>query len=226
MFSLCHCHLRPLLMPPIEPLHVELPPSSSYSPARVLSVLSAPHSSPPVLLFLNTPVICVLTSRRSTYLLTLSLLLSLPLGVDPTGEGILICQSNLVDQEYQAGQHNSSRLSKPQCRSQEAEGRTIVHGSRTNVEGEACDHVVHEDAEVVAEVGACDAESVHGGQDEDVAGDEQSNGQGFRHRAKKERVGRLASEGALIALILLANHHCVVSCRDRMSLWGVWCVLG
>jgi hypothetical protein len=39
-------------------------------------------------------------------------------------------------------------------------------------------------------------------------------------------VRRLASEGALIALVLSAHHSCDIFCQDRVSLWGVWCVLG
>lgn len=55
----------------------------------------------------------------------------------------------------------------------------MVHGVVGDIEWEVGDSVVHEDAEVIAQVGAGDTESPHGGQDEYVAPGEAGSAQGL-----------------------------------------------
>lgn len=75
----------------------------------------------------------------------------------------------------------------------------MVHGRIGDVEGEGCDGFVHEDAEVVAEVGAGDAECVHGGQDEGVAREEEGDCRVFDQRGEEGWGGGLGGESFIVA---------------------------
>lgn len=72
----------------------------------------------------------------------------------------------------------------------------MVHGGAHDVEGERGDGGVHEDAEVVAQIGARDPERVRAAQHEHIA-DEQKRV--ARQRVEERGVGRLVPESALVA---------------------------
>ena len=89
--------------------------------------------------------------------------LPLPLLINPNRKRILPPPRNRIGRCDQCCQHHTSWLACPQRRSQKAQCRTMVHRRVSDVERECSDGRVHEDAEVVAEIGAGDAEGVHGG---------------------------------------------------------------
>ena len=88
----------------------------------------------------------------------------------------------------------------PQRDGGEGEGAPDVHGVAEDVEREALDAVVHEDAEVVAEEGACDAERVGGGDHERLAGGEERERDERVEGRGEERVLGLVLQGALEAI--------------------------
>lgn len=102
---------------------------------------------------------------------------ALTLGVNFRCEGLFKAQCNKVHDKHKDGHENASGLTKPQSSTQEREGWAIVHGVVSHVEGKACHNVVHEDAKVVTQVGASDAERPHGAKHKHVTNAEWCNGQ-------------------------------------------------
>ena len=74
----------------------------------------------------------------------------------------------------------------------------MVHGRRADAEREARNHLVHQDAEVVAQVRARDAQRPHAGQHQRVAAEQQADGQTLRERSQERRVCGLGAQGALV----------------------------
>jgi hypothetical protein len=131
-------------------------------------------------------------------LLSTLLGLPLPLGVNLRSERILKPQSHRVNSENKSRQQHTRRLAKPKRRAQETEGAAMVHGRRANAEREPGHHLVHQDAKVVAQVRARDAERPHAGQHQRVAAEQQADGQALRERAQQGRVSGLGAQGALV----------------------------
>ena len=88
----------------------------------------------------------------------------------------------------------------PQRARCKAHRRADVHGVAEDVEREAFDAVVHEDAEVVAEEGARDPERVRRGHHERLPGGEERERGERGERRGEERVLGLVLEGALEAV--------------------------
>jgi len=107
---------------------------------------------------------------------------------------------NGVRARDERGQHEPGRLAEPQGGGEEAQGGAVVHGRGGDVEGEAGDGCVHEDAKVVAEVGAGYTKGVHGCQDEGVAGEEEGDGRVFDEWCEEGRVGGLGGERGVVAM--------------------------
>lgn len=116
---------------------------------------------------------------RRTHLLLLGSELSVSLGVNLAGEGLFELEGNGVHERDKGGDEQTRGLGVPQRRRQETQRGAVVHGVVGHVEGEARDPLVHENAKVVAQVGACDAQSVHGGEHQHVAHTKQHHGQGL-----------------------------------------------
>jgi hypothetical protein len=95
--------------------------------------------------------------------------LLLPFSIDARCKGILKAQRSKVHSRHPRGEHQPRRLPKQQRRAQEAHRGAPVHGRAGDVEGKPRDHVVHEDAKVVAEECPRNAEAVRRGEDQDVA---------------------------------------------------------
>lgn len=129
------------------------------------------------------------------------LLLPVTLGVDLAGEGILKGQGNLVanidhDTQEQSvavlgvsgtrtritGLRSPCRTLIEQRSADEAASAPPVHGSIRDVEWEARDGRIHQDAKVVTQIGAHNAELPHAGQHERVANGEQAIGRRLRQR--------------------------------------------
>ena len=80
----------------------------------------------------------------------------------------------------------------PEGRRGEGHGTPDVHGVAEDVEGETLDAVVHENAEIVAEEGAGDAERPGGGDDKDLAKDKERGGEeGVEGRGEELHLGLL-----------------------------------
>lgn len=124
--------------------------------------------------------------------------LRITLGVDASGEGVLEAQGNEIDKQHPDGQKNTGRLAKDEGGAQEAHGRAVVHGRVGDVEGEARDHVVHQDAEVVAQEGSRDAQGPCRRDDEDVAGGEEGVADVCGQRSLESWVRGLVAQGALV----------------------------
>lgn len=124
--------------------------------------------------------------------------LALPLGIDLARERILKGQSNFVHDKDQRRQHDARRLTKPQRRAQEAHRAAVVHRRVRDAEREPRHHVVHQDAEVVAQVRARDAQRPHARQHEHVAGPDERHGQRLRHGRLQQRVRGLTAQRALV----------------------------
>ena len=110
-----------------------------------------------------------LSLRLLPLLPTLLRPLSLPLGIDLRGERILKRECYTIAHEYQGRQSQASRLSEPQRRTHEAHDAAPVHRRAGHVEGKPRHDVVHEDAEVVAQICARDPERPHATQHEHIA---------------------------------------------------------
>ena len=110
---------------------------------------------------------------------------------------VLKRQCHQVYKDNPSRQQDTRRLSKQQRRTQEAHRATPVHRRTRHIEREPSDHLIHEDAEVVAQEGACDTEGPGGGDDEDVAARDEGVGGGLDGEGEEERVGTLLGDGGL-----------------------------
>ena len=128
-------------------------------------------------------------------------LLPIPLGVDFGSEGVLVAQGDVVDEEDPRGEEDARGLPVVERHAEEAHGRAVVHGRVGDVEGEACDNVVHQDAEVVAKEGAGDAKGPGRRDNEDVAGDDEGVGGELRTGSVEEWVDGLRAEGFLVEVV-------------------------
>lgn len=61
--------------------------------------------------------------------------------------------------------------------------------------------MVHEDSEIIAEIGSGDAEGVHAGDDQDIANEEESAGKVLNGGVEEDIKSRLIAEGLLIEVI-------------------------
>lgn len=130
---------------------------------------------------------------------SLGLPLLVPLGVNSCREWVLEGQGNLVHHKDNTSQDNARWLAEPECTAEETHGAAVIHWCIRHVKGESGDHVIHEDAEIVAEVGARDSESPHRREYEDVTAGQESICKRVRERCLEERVAGLCAEGAFIA---------------------------
>lgn len=122
---------------------------------------------------------------------------------------LLELQRNPVSHVDQNGQEHTSWFAIPQRSSHETHRRAPVHRTTCYIEWEASDHIIHQDAKVVSQVCACDAQSPHRGEDEDIAAGKEGNGERFGERIGYDfRVGRLVLEGAGVAIKSLAKSCC------------------
>ena len=74
-----------------------------------------------------------------------------------------------VDKVHPHGDQGTSGRCEPQRSSEEVHRRADIHGVGEDREREAGDHLVHQDAKVVSQVGARDAESIERRQYQDRA---------------------------------------------------------
>lgn len=126
------------------------------------------------------------------------LTLALTFGVNPSSERVLEPQSNDVHDEHAESQRNTSRLAKDEGSPQKVHRRAPVHRGRCHVEGEARHHLVHQNAKVVAQEGARDAQAPRRRDDKDVADDEQGVSGSLRVQRLQERVRGLLGQGRLV----------------------------
>lgn len=124
--------------------------------------------------------------------------LAVSLCVDLSSEGVLQRQGDLVDDPDPRGQQQARRLAVQDGRAQEAARRAPVHGRISDVEGEAGNHVVHQDPEVVAEESPRDAQSPGRADDEDIARSNESIGEILGLGGFEQRVGGLVAQGTLV----------------------------
>lgn len=178
--SSCLCYLPPtlFLFPPFTPIYN----------------LSHIRPSHPKALY-HHPSHLVLLSPLGLCALLLALL------VDASRERVLEAKRNKVDHQHLDGQEHTGRLSVPERRSEEAQGRAVVHWRIGNVEGEAGDAGIHQDTEVVAEIGAGEAEGPHTGDNENISGEEEPDGDVLDESCLEIWVSWLATEGLLVEVV-------------------------
>lgn len=92
--------------------------------------------------------------------------LPIPFGVDLAREWIFVAERYRIEHQDLCGQDDAGGASVQQGRAQEAHRAAVIHWRAREVEGETGDGGVHEDAEVVAQIGARDAERVGAAQHE------------------------------------------------------------
>lgn len=109
--------------------------------------------------------------------------------------------SNGVHGEDKDGDQDAGWFGEPQGGSQEGEGGAVVHWVVGDIEWEVGDSVVHEDAKVVAQVGASDTEGPHGGQNEDVAPGEAGSAQSLEQWLVKIWTHWLLAQCLLIQIV-------------------------
>lgn len=124
--------------------------------------------------------------------------LALALGIDLTRKRILKPQREHIHNIHPPRQQQARGLAKPERRPQEAHRRPPVHRRAAHVEGEPRDHLVHQDAKVVAQERARDAERPRARDDEDVAGGEEQHGGELGERVQEQRVRGLLGDGGLV----------------------------
>lgn len=112
------------------------------------------------------------------------------------GDLLFIRQRNPIHQQHLRRQQQPRRSSIQQRRAQEAHRAPVVHRRARDIERKAGDWLIHQDAEVIAEVGAGDAKSVGGGQDEDVAEEDKEIGERWDERLGEGGGRGLGAEGA------------------------------
>jgi hypothetical protein len=172
--------------------------SSLQLPQAVSRLGSYPSLSKPP----RDRLVCIVSAdgRRSALQTLLPLRpLLVPLLVDHACERVFPPTRNRVCGSDHARQDYTGWLSKPDSRGQEGHGGTVVHGRAGDVEGECRDGRVHQDAEVVAEVGTGDAERPHRGQDECVSHQEERDGGVFYEGREEGGVRGLVGEGFVVA---------------------------
>lgn len=124
--------------------------------------------------------------------------LALALGIDAGGEGVLELDGDNVDDEDVESQKDTGGLSVEQSAAEEAHGGTVVHGGAGDVEGEAGDHLVHQDAKVVTQEGASDAKLPCRRDNQDVSKSQESVGSVGDILALEGGVRWLVTEGTLV----------------------------
>lgn len=117
------------------------------------------------------------------HLLRLLALVPLPLCVDLRREWILELQRDLVHHKDQAAEHDARRLAIPQCGAQETHRAAVVHRRAADIERKSSHDLVHQDAEVVAQVGTRNTKGPHTGKDKDIAGSHKPDRQALRDEA-------------------------------------------
>ncbi|KAL1842236.1 hypothetical protein VTJ49DRAFT_5714 [Mycothermus thermophilus] len=127
--------------------------------------------------------------------------LLITLGVDGLGEGVLELDGDEVHGQDVQRQKEAGGLAVQEGSAEEAHGRAIVHRGVGDVEGEARHDAVHEDPEVVAQVGAGDAQLVGGRDDEDVADGQEGIGDVLGQVRLEGWVRGLVAQGALIEVV-------------------------
>ena len=120
------------------------------------------------------------------------------LGIDGGGEWVLERNGNGVDDEDPKGEENTSGLSVQKSGSEEAERRAVIHRRAGNVEREASNHLVLEDAKVVTKEGALDTQLPSGRCDQEVANGKERIGSVLDILALESWVRWLIAESALI----------------------------
>lgn len=82
-----------------------------------------------------------------------------------------------VRNKHQGSQQQAGHLSSVQRDSEEAHRATPVHGRAGDIEREPRDGGIHQDAEIVAQIGTRDAQRPHTREDENVSGAEEDEGE-------------------------------------------------
>lgn len=124
--------------------------------------------------------------------------LLLALSIDGGGEWVLERNGNSVDDEDPKSEENTSGLSVEKSGSEEAERRTVIHRRAGDVEGEASDHLVLEDAKVVTKEGALDTQLPSGRGDQEIANGEERIGSVLEIFTLESWVRWLITESALV----------------------------
>ena len=106
-------------------------------------------------------------------------------------------KSHKVHHQYLHCQHHSSPPFVQYRSSQETTCTPIVHWGAGNVEWKTLDFPVHQDPEVIAQVGSGDTESPHRREDKDVAYGDQSIANSWSVKKGRDWLG---NEGTLIAI--------------------------
>lgn len=86
---------------------------------------------------------------------------------------LLPLQGKPVDNEDLEGQQETSHLAMVQSNTQEVQGASPVHGRASDIEWESGNGSIHEDAEVVTQVGTSDTQSPHAGKNQNRSPGEQ-----------------------------------------------------
>lgn len=179
-------------------------PASRYKPQSDLALLSTyaihlqsipPPPNPTPKALYHRPYHLVLLSPLGLCALLLALL------VDASRERILEPKRNKVDNQHLDRQEHTGRLSVPERRPEEAQGGTVVHRRIGNVEGEASDAGVHQDTEVVTEIRASETKGPHAGDNENISGEEEPDGDVLDEIRFEVWVSRLAAEGLLVKVV-------------------------
>lgn len=107
---------------------------------------------------MNFHMVC----RLNLYVQEPNLLLHVLVGIDRGSVRLLEQQGNTVHDKNKERDQNTRGFTVPQGTSQEAQGQTVVHGVVVDVEREQGDSLLHQNAEVVPQIGAGDSERPHG----------------------------------------------------------------
>lgn len=124
--------------------------------------------------------------------------LPFPLGIDLGGEGVLEAQRDLVHKVDPGREHYAGGAAVDERGAQEAHGGAVVHGRVGEIEGKAGDDVIHQDAEVVAQEGAGDAQRPCRRDDQDISSGDQGVAGVRGDVGLEQRVRRLVAQGALV----------------------------
>lgn len=112
---------------------------------------------------------------------------------------LLVTQRNQVNGEHLQCQQDPCRLPVHDRGAKKGQRRSVVHWRIGDVERERCHPVIHENAKVIAQICAGNAQSPHATEHEKIAGGDQSIPDVVRGGRLQERVRWLSAERTFVS---------------------------
>lgn len=110
-------------------------------------------------------------------------------------------QSDHINHPNQPRQPDTRHPPFPKRPPEETQGRPHIHRIPQHIKRKPRHPALHEDPEIVSEVGPGESEGVDGGYDEGLAEQEEEGAEGFEEREEEDGVGGLGGEGFVVPVV-------------------------